>query len=187
MRIYTKTGDLGETALYGGRRVLKSDLQVETYGTVDELSSFLGLCIAKITALSTVHRLPAGKASPPSTVELIDIQRDLWKIMASLSGSKDDLSFLDGRLTSFENKIDELTAKLPPLRRFILPGGNEASSLFHVARAVCRRAERRCVELLQKKSTIYHLPSIIKYLNRLSDLLFTYARWYGRDSEITTK
>lgn len=172
MKIYTKTGDLGETALYGGRRVVKSDLQVETYGTVDELSSFLGLAMSHV--------------SDSEKSFLVEIQRDLWKVMASLSGSKDDLSFIEKRLTSVENKIDELTAKLPPLRRFILPGGTQTSSLFHVARAVCRRAERRCVELNQNKYLNHNLPLIIKYVNRLSDLLFTYARWYGRDSEITT-
>jgi len=173
MKIYTKTGDSGETALYGGRRVVKSDLLVETYGTVDELSSFLGLVISHITDSEQSF--------------LIEIQRDLWKIMASLSGSKDDLSFLEKQLTLFENKIDELTAKLPPLRRFILPGGNETSSLFHVARAVCRRAERRCVALLRANSNkLLAISLIIKYLNRLSDLLFTYARWYCRGSEIAT-
>ena len=174
MKIYTKTGDLGETSLYGGRRVVKNDLQVETYGTVDELSSFLGLSISK---------------TPTSEKQfLIEIQKDLWKVMAVLSGSTDDLSFLEERIAAFEKKIDTLTKKLPELRRFILPGGNELSSLFHVTRTICRKAERRCVGLgnAHLKLKIKNFKLIVKYLNRLSDLLFTYARWYGKNEEITT-
>lgn len=175
VKIYTKTGDTGETSLFGGKRISKADLQVEAYGTVDELSSFLGLAHAKLKDRQWRK-------------EIEDIQKDLWKIMAVLSGSRNDLSFLGKRITSFEKRIDKLTAGLPLLRRFILPGGTEVSSLFHVCRAVCRRAERRSVSLMQtdRKFQTKNLKLIIKYLNRLSDTLFTYARSFGKDREITT-
>lgn len=176
VKIYTKTGDTGETSLFGGKRISKADLQVEAYGTVDELSSFLGLAHAKLKDRQWRK-------------EIEDIQKDLWKIMAALSGSKDDLTFLSRRIAFFEKRIDKLTADLPVLRRFILPGGTEVSSLFHICRTVCRRAERRCVALLSGdlKFQTKNFKLIVKYLNRLSDTLFMYARYFAKGREVTTR
>ncbi len=165
MSIYTKTGDDGTTAIYGGKRLLKSDLQVEAYGSIDELTSFIGLVLNKI-----INR--------KDKLFLISLQKDLYQIMAVLSGANIDLKFLFGeKVLTFENKIDELEKKLPRLNKFILPGGTETSSWFHILRVICRRAERNVVRF---NNNII----IIKYLNRLSDLLFVMARTYGKNKEI---
>lgn len=165
MSIYTRTGDAGTTGLYGGKRILKSDLQVEAYGSIDELTSFIGLVIVKIK-------------NKKDKLFLISLQKDLHQIMASLSGAKTDLEFLfEKKVLSFENKIDELEKKLPKLTKFILPGGTEISSWFHILRVICRRAERNVVRF---NNNII----IVKYLNRLSDLLFVMARTYGKNKEI---
>lgn len=167
MPIYTKTGDKGKTSLFGGKRIGKSHPQVESYGTVDELTSFIGLISSKLK-------------NKKDRLFLIEIQMDLWKIMAVLSGTKKDLSNLSKRVLVFEKRIDGLEKKLPKLRRFILPGGTELSSWFHVLRVICRRTERSVVRL--NKESI-----IIQYLNRLSDLFFVMARWYGKGKEINTR
>jgi cob(I)alamin adenosyltransferase len=169
MPIYTKTGDLGTTGLYGGKRVLKSALIVEAYGTVDELSSFIGLVATKLKNKKDIEIL-------------ISIQKDLYQMMAVLSGLKSSLDFLDGKVTGFENKINDMDRKLAPLRRFIIPGGTEISSWFHVLRVLTRRAERKVVGLSSKK-----FQSTVKYLNRLSDLFFTMARIYGKGKEVVLK
>lgn len=162
MKIYTKTGDSGQTSLFGGKRVLKSDLRVEAYGTVDELNSTIGFLVAQV---KNVH----------IKKELVQIQNDLLTIGASLANPKQRKeSSLEERVMSFENFIDELTKKLPDLRNFILPGGGKTGSLFHCARSICRRAERRVVELSQREKIA---PEILEYFNRLSDLLFTIARF----------
>lgn len=173
MHIYTKTGDEGETSLFGGKRVSKADIRVEVYGDVDELTSYLGLVISKIR-------------KPDEKEYLINIQKELYEIMAILAGATTDISVIDYSVASFEKKIDELESKLPPLHRFILPGGNEVSALMHVARSMCRRCERRTVLLYQRDASDKNLQTILKYLNRLSDLLFMLARWHGRDHEIIT-
>lgn len=174
MAIYTRTGDRGTTSLFGGKRVSKSDLQVEAYGSVDELSSFLGLLISKFITRN-------------SKLFLIKIQKDLYTIMASLSGAKVDLSYLDRRVIDFEKEIDKIDTKLPKLTRFILPGGTEISSLFHICRTSSRRSERNIIRFsLSKKSEVYNLLSTIKYMNRLSDLFFTLARLHAKDKEILT-
>lgn len=170
MPIYTRTGDKGTTSLFGGRRVSKSALQVEAYGSVDELSSHIGLVVSKVK-------------DQKSKVYLIEIQKDLYKIMAHLSGSKQDLRFLENQVKTFERKIDGVEKKLPKLTRFILPGGTELSSWFHVLRVICRRAERNVVRFSEKLNTDNQQPITIKYLNRLSDLFFILARWYGRQKE----
>lgn len=172
MPIYTKTGDRGETSLFGGRRIGKSDIQVETYGTIDELSSFIGLTHSEI---SQEH----------DKIFLTGIQEDLWKIMGVLSSAKQDLSYLEKRIEAFEKKIDELDRTLPKLTRFILPGGTKNAALFHVCRTVCRRAERRVV-ILSTNRKIQSIDLIIKYLNRLSDLFFMFARKYSEGKEATT-
>ncbi|MDO9027519.1 MAG: cob(I)yrinic acid a,c-diamide adenosyltransferase [Candidatus Roizmanbacteria bacterium] len=164
MPIYTRTGDSGTTGLYGGKRLLKSDLQVEAYGSIDELTSFIGLIKDKIK-------------NKNNKLFFISLQKDLYQIMAFLSGAKLDLKFLEEKTLTFENKIDELEKKLPKLKRFILPGGTEISSWFQILRVICRRAERNVVRF---NNNII----IVKYLNRLSDLLFVTARNYGKNKEI---
>ena len=165
MSIYTRTGDAGTTGLYGGKRILKSDLQVEAYGSIDELTSFIGLVANKLI-------------NKKDKLFLISLQKDLHQIMASLSGAKTDLEFLfEKKVLSFENKIDSLEKKLPKLTKFILPGGTEISSWLHILRVICRRAERNVVRF---NNNII----IVKYLNRLSDFLFVMARTYGKNKEI---
>ncbi len=170
MKIYTKTGDIGETSLFGGRRVLKSELRIEAYGTVDELNSWIGL-------LRDVN-------SETSTKELLkEIQDRLFTLGSSLAADPrnaklktPDLDESDVEL--LEKAIDKMDETLEPLRNFILPGGHVYVSYCHIARTVCRRAERLCVALCQD-SAIHLL--IIKYLNRLSDYLFTLSRKMAKD------
>ncbi|MEK7634073.1 MAG: cob(I)yrinic acid a,c-diamide adenosyltransferase [Patescibacteria group bacterium] len=164
MPIYTRAGDSGMTGLYSGKRVSKADCQIETYGSIDELTCFIGLTATKIN-------------NKKDKQLLIDIQKDLHKIMGFLSGTKINLLFLENKVSIFEKIIDETEEKLPKLNKFILPGGDEISSWFHILRVICRRVERNMVEF---KSNIL----IIKYLNRLSDLLFIMARNYGKNKEI---
>jgi len=147
MSIYTRTGDLGATALFGGKRVSKSDPLVDLYGSVDELNSWLGLFHDKHLAI---------------------IQSDLFTIGSVLAGWKGNLDFIDIRVDEMEHWIDEMDTKMPPLANFILPRGQ-----MNVARSVCRRVERLAV----KENAD---PKIIKYLNRLSDLLFTMARYINK-------
>ena len=162
MKIYTKTGDKGKTTLYGGQRILKSDLRVETYGFVDELNSLLGVVISV---------LPDKKIKN----NLLDIQSDLLDIGSSLANPKvKKIQNLEKKVMKFENDIDQITKKLPPLTNFILPGGSLGASMLHFARTVCRRVERRIVSLSQKETIDFQ---ILVYFNRLSDLLFTYARY----------
>lgn len=172
MSIYTRTGDRGTTALFGGKRVSKSDLQVEAYGSVDELSSFLGLLISKLVTRN-------------SKLFLIQIQKDLYKIMSNLSGAKVDLSYLNHRVADFEKEIDKIDKKLPKLTRFILPGGTEISSLFHICRTFCRRSERNMIRFSEATSKPAHQQTlVIKYLNRLSDLFFIIARLHAKGKEL---
>jgi cob(I)alamin adenosyltransferase len=174
MPIYTKTGDKGETSLFGGKRILKSDPQIATYGTIDELTSFLGMLTVKLTDRNEQDFL-------------VQTQKELYQIMGFLAGAPNPIDSLAERVTFFEKKIDEIEAQLPKLHRFILPGGTETASWFHIARTTCRRAERECVLL----STISKLDEknlfiCIQYLNRLSDLLFDLARWHSKEVEILT-
>ncbi len=173
MSIYTKTGDKGQTSLYGGKRVSKSDLQIEAYGSVDELTSFIGLTIEKLT-------------SHPDKLFLTQIQRSLYQIMAYLAGSPQDLKDLEKEVKLFEQKLDNIQSKLPKLNRFILPQGSELSALFHILRAVSRRSERNVVRYfsVNQSSIINHPSSIVKYLNRLSDLFFVLARFYSKEKEV---
>ncbi len=159
-KIYTRTGDDGSTGLGDGSRVPKDHARVEAYGTVDELNSVLGLLLAK--------ELP-----PEVRMPLTDIQHVLFDAGGELS--------IPGRYVieatqsvRLEELLDQLNAGLPPLKEFILPGGTEAAALCHVARTVCRRAER-CLTTLARSGKIN--PETLKYLNRLSDLLFVMARY----------
>ncbi|MCW3124636.1 MAG: cob(I)yrinic acid a,c-diamide adenosyltransferase [Bacteroidetes bacterium] len=170
MKIYTKTGDVGETSLFGGRRVLKSDLRIETYGTTDELNSWIGL-------LRDVNRDLAARAL------LKTIQDRLFTIGASLAADPDNHKLktpdlLEEDVLQLEKAIDEMDKQLEPLRHFILPGGHTHVSYCHIARTVCRRAERLAVAL-HKDNEVH--PLVIKYLNRLSDYLFTLSRKMAKD------
>ena len=168
MNIYTRTGDDGDTALFGGGRVPKSDKRVEAYGDVDELNSFVGLALTSL-ADTEVRR------------GLLLIQNDLFALGANLAtpegdGSRPQPQTPDVPLTrveTMEQWIDQATEELPELRQFVLPGGTEAAALLHVCRSVCRRAERAVVALGRAETLD---DGIVPYLNRLSDLLFVWAR-----------
>ena len=175
MKIYTKTGDKGETGLIGGARVLKSALRVETYGEVDELNAVLGCVRAKL-------------ADKTISETLLGIQRDLFAIGAQLADPRgrverkaEKAGVSEERVRELEGIIDRYEAMLPTLRSFILPGGTESGALLHLARAVCRRAERKMVALSQETPLS---PILIVYINRLSDLLFTLARAVNREAEV---
>ncbi len=172
-KIYTKTGDEGQTALFGGKRLPKSHLRIECYGTVDELNSFLGLVRDSI-------------ADEHFRTLLLEIQNRLFDLGANLatdpsknlpipSLTTDDIQLL-------ENEIDKMEETLPPLKNFILPGGNISVSHCHVARCVCRRAERLVVALNMGEPVA---PDVLKYLNRLSDFLFVLARKIGQQAGAT--
>lgn len=166
MSIYTKFGDKGKTSLYGGKIVSKASLRVNTYGTLDELNSSLGIVLSY-------------KIDPKIKKELIKIQSDLFEIGGSLASpatnkEKTLEKYLKERVTDFENHIDNFSKKLPELENFILPGGSIPGSHIHFVRTLVRRAERRVVELSEKEKVNHQ--SLI-YLNRLSDLLFVFARF----------
>ena len=166
MKIYTKTGDGGETGLFGGPRVPKDDLRIEAYGTVDELNSFLGQARAE--------------GLPPDIERTVArAQHCLFTIGAELATTAETRRRIQALDTSavreLESGIDLLEAALPPLREFILPGGSRAAAALHVARSVCRRAERRVVTLSRKRGGNID-DSSVQYLNRLSDYLFVAAR-----------
>jgi cob(I)alamin adenosyltransferase len=170
-KIYTKTGDLGETSLLGGTRVLKSNDRVEAYGTIDELNSFLGLLRDQSIAENYKQ-------------VLLRIQENLFIAEARIAadpGIKHTSlpSFRDPEILFLENEIDEMNKSLNDLSHFILPGGYAPSSLCHVARTVCRRAERAVIRL---STTNPAEEIIIRYLNRLSDYLFVLARKTGKDA-----
>jgi cob(I)alamin adenosyltransferase len=168
MKIYTKTGDKGNTSLIGGTKVPKSDVRIETYGTVDELNSWIGL----------INDQLSGEEFRPV---LKEVQDRLFTIGSSLATDADkapkmklpDLKASD--IEFLEKKIDEMTAQLPPMKSFILPGGHVAVSSIHITRCVCRRAERLAVGMQQHE--LFVDQQVIQYLNRLSDYLFTLARY----------
>ena len=169
MKIYTKKGDEGKTSLIGGTRVFKDHLRIDAYGTVDELNSFLGL-IRDSIEMNTVRGV------------LTEIQERLFTIGASLAADPDkskmkipDLTESD--ITLLEKEMDKMNEELPGLKNFILPGGHPVVSYCHIARCVCRRAERIAVAL---KNESFVDPKVIQYLNRLSDYLFVLSRWLGQ-------
>jgi cob(I)alamin adenosyltransferase len=169
-KIYTKTGDSGDTGLIGGTKVPKNDSRIETYGTVDELNSWIGLVSDQLQ--DTVVK-----------GFLKEIQDRLFTIGSALAtdGEKEPKMKLpdlhESDVQGLEQRIDAMTESLPPMKHFILPGGHVAVSSIHVARCVCRRAERLAVGLLQQAVFVDNL--VIQYLNRLSDYLFTLARYVG--------
>lgn len=168
MKIYTRSGDGGETGLFGGGRVSKSNLRVEAYGAVDELNANLGMAV-------TVA------ADPEISLRLERVQQDLFTLGASLAtpGAEDGSSrarvppIPGKRIQEMEEWIDQATEETPPLKAFILPGGSPGSAALHLARTVCRRAERGVVRLSAQEGVD---PDVLRYLNRLSDLLFALAR-----------
>lgn len=174
-RIYTKIGDHGSTSLIGGTKVPKSNIRIDSYGTIDELNSFLGLVGDYLDDNSTKAILK-------------EIQDRLFTIGSSLACDPDketlmkipDLKEEDVKL--LENEMDKMSEVLPAMKNFILPGGHVAVSAVHIARCVCRRAERLCVDM--KESGGFVEPLVIKYLNRLSDYLFVLARYVGHINNV---
>tara|TARA_B100002052_G_C15608010_1_gene474010 strand:- start:142 stop:678 length:537 start_codon:yes stop_codon:yes gene_type:complete len=167
MKIYTKKGDLGKTSIIGESNIDKNHIRIEAYGTVDELNSYLGLL------RSFVH-----EKMNPHILELIFIQNNLFTIGASLaSKSKTSHTISNECIIKLENYIDSIEQELSSLTSFILPGGDRWSSYTQIARAVCRRAERR---IIQMSLTINVDANIIKFMNRLSDYLFVLSRKISR-------
>ncbi|HQW86777.1 MAG TPA: cob(I)yrinic acid a,c-diamide adenosyltransferase [Flavobacteriales bacterium] len=169
MKIYTRTGDKGETGLLGGERVAKHDARIEAYGTVDELNSHLGLL--------------RDQAPEEHRALLEHVQDTLFALGSRLACTSDADAerfklpqLTEAHVTSLEDAMDAMDRELPPMRNFILPGGHPCVSQAHICRTVCRRAERRVVEL----ATVVPIPPVVvEYLNRLSDLLFVLARHIG--------
>lgn len=175
MKIYTRTGDGGTTGMFGGERVLKDSLAVESYGSIDELTSVLGVLL---TLMSDKKEI----------LFISNIQKDLYILMGFLAHSPVSLTSCKKNVLEIEKKIDILSEKLPPLHSFIIPGGSPASAWAHLARTVCRRAERMVVRLHhQDDKKNRDLLVVIQYLNRLSDLLFTYARFFNTQNESPLK
>jgi len=176
MKIYTRSGDEGETALFGGGRVPKSHIRVEAYGAVDELNAALGMAVAVV-------------ADGEIGTHLTLVQQDLFNLGSSLAtpGAENGTARpatpplpLD-RIVEMEGWIDDASQEMPPLRAFILPGGSQGAAALHLARTVCRRAERAVVRLSHEEGVD---PGVLRYLNRLSDLLFAYARLENHRGDI---
>ena len=177
MKIYTKTGDKGETSLYGGTRVSKAAARVESYGTLDELNAFIGLAKAEISDEKVLNQLQK-------------IQFDLFTVGSEAATPTDKMLLANGKnrldlmisekeIAELEHWMDDFDAELEPLRFFILPSGGKAAAAIHVCRTICRRAERTMVFLNETEEV---RPELIKYLNRLSDYLFILARYISKIS-----
>jgi len=171
MAIYTRTGDKGKTALFNGKRVLKSHVRVDTYGTIDELNSTIGVAVAGVRSSGFIVQSKKKKIIE----QLEDIQHDLLDIGSALAfPDSPPVMGLEERAAGFEKLIDEMTDKMPELKNFILPGGGVAGAQLHVARTTARKAERKIVALMQEEDID---ETLVKYINRLSDLFFTMARY----------
>ncbi len=175
MKIYTKTGDKGETALYGGTRVSKASARVESYGTIDELNSFIGVAKSEVNDETVLNQLKK-------------IQFDLFTLGSESATPTDKLTLANGKsrlalmitdkeIEELENWMDDFEKELAPLQYFILPGGGRSATSLHVCRTVCRRAERSLVFLNESEEV---RPELIKYMNRLSDYLFVLARYVSK-------
>jgi cob(I)alamin adenosyltransferase len=167
-RIYTKTGDKGETHLVGGQRVPKDSLRIECFGTVDELNAFVGM--ACLTSAETLPQLAAI---------LRRVQHELFNLGSILATRAEDVHPNQARVTSveiaqLEKEIDQANDDLSPLRSFVLPGGSRLNAELHVCRTICRRAERLAVSLAREEQIP---PEAVQYLNRLSDAFFVWSRW----------
>jgi cob(I)alamin adenosyltransferase len=174
MRVYTRTGDDGTTGLIGGTRVKKFDLRLQAYGTVDELNSWIGL----------IRFQEIGKEE---IADLIEIQKNLFVIGALLATDTSKVENIipwndsQAHISLLEKRMDQMLDLLPPLTNFLLPGGNNAVSYCHLARTVCRRAERNTYELAEEISVS---EEILKYINRLSDYLYVLSRKVAQDTGI---
>ena len=173
MKIYTKTGDKGLTSLIGGSRVPKNHIRIEAYGTVDELNSWIGLIADQVSNQETVFALR-------------EIQDRLFTIGSNLASEPDKSKMkipdlLENDVEFLEKQIDSMNEVLPEMRFFILPGGHVTVSNCHIARCVCRRAERHVIHLNENE---FVQETIIKYLNRLSDYLFVLARFIGHQMNV---
>jgi len=176
-RVYTRTGDKGETALVGGRRVAKDSLRIEAYGTIDELNAIIGLA-----RVFNAEQLRRGKAHRRLDEVLRRLQNELFDLGSELATPGDaayEGMFRVGEkeVTALERLMDECQKELAPLKSFVLPGGGRVSGFLHQARTVCRRAERRILALSRAEPT-GEWP--LTYVNRLSDLLFVLSRWVGK-------
>jgi cob(I)alamin adenosyltransferase len=183
MKIYTRTGDRGETGLFGGKRIRKDSPRISAIGSIDELNSAIGLAIAQVSTNRLV----------PLVRELTKIQGDLFEIGAVLATPgrirkrekkvhEKFTNHLAKRVGAFEKLIDHLTLKLLPMKSFILPGGSIQGASLHLARSISRRAERAVVAFAKKDQVA---DEIITYMNRLSDLLFTMARFVNRQRSVS--
>jgi len=175
MKIYTKTGDNGETGLFGGERVSKNNLRLNAYGSIDELNSFLGLALIEVTSVEIKNVLN-------------DLQNKLFVLGSDLAtpetekNAKLNITRLpDSYILDTEKSIDDFEAKLDELKNFILPGGSKGSALLHICRTISRRAEREVVAL---KNTELIGENIVIFLNRLSDLFFVLSRFENKYSNI---
>lgn len=200
MKIYTKTGDDGTTGLFGGPRVAKNHFRIEAYGTVDELNSQLGVVRASIPVNKGWSYAPAEQTSEtagsssesnlPSTEVILSkwltrIQSELFDLGADLATPLEAkvkiTRFPEAAIIRLEEEIDAFEEGVEPLKSFILPGGHELAAHLHLARSMCRRAERRVISLAEKESIN---PFCTVYLNRLSDALFTAARWVNHEYRV---
>ncbi len=174
-KIYTKKGDQGTTCLISGETVDKHHTRLESYGTLDELNSFIGYARSELKNLPKVDSI------------LFEIQNDLFNVGSQLANTDAKLqatlpNISDKDILKLETCIDELTEELPPLKNFILPGGTKASGLLHISRTICRRAERLIIRLKAEQNNIN--PLFIQYINRLSDLLFVMARYTNKNQNV---
>jgi cob(I)alamin adenosyltransferase len=170
MKIYTKTGDTGTTALFGGKRVSKADLRIDTYGTIDELNSYLGL----------LRDQDVNRSRKDILVEIQDRLFTIGSMLATEPGNTKVKipSLAETDITTLEKEIDNMELSLEPMKSFVLPGGHPSVSFGHIARTVCRRGERLVIALNNQEPAD---PLIIKYLNRLSDYLFVLCRLMTRE------
>lgn len=175
-RIYTRSGDAGQTSLGDGRRVPKTDARIDAYGTVDELNCVVGLCLDAVTDADERARLDVIQN------DLFDLGADLCVPPADDEEAGSRLRMTAASVTRLEGWIDAVNADLAPLTSFVLPGGNPAASAYHLARTVCRRAERVVLALAADPDEPVGEP-VIAYLNRLSDLMFVLARAAAGDDE----
>lgn len=170
MNIYTRAGDKGFTSVFGGKRVLKCHELVDVYGSIDELNSWLGLIISQLNKNDEARFF-------------IEVQKQLFAIGSSLAGWKGlKKELVEKHIKEMEIKIDLMEKTLPKIKNFILPGGSSAGSTVHIARSICRKVERQTASLAQKQTI---QPDVIKYLNRLSDLLFVFARFINSQGGVT--
>ena len=173
-KVYTRTGDSGDTGLVGGQRLSKDDIRIEAYGEVDELNTIIGGCKYEIDC-----KIDEYKEFKRISDILYRIQHELFNMGTTLATLPEDLNdelpcIRDTDIKKLEDELDEFNKNLPMLHSFVLPGGSSINIWLHKARTICRKAERRCVKL--SKTSELH-PNVICYLNRLSDALFVWSRW----------